>query len=55
MNTEEMNSKEFNAKFWEWFDETSIDTRKKFWYYPSDMAKLHFYNKIWKFLKNEKE
>ena len=34
--------------FWEWFDNIELSERKKFQYYPSNMADLYFYNKYYK-------
>jgi hypothetical protein len=45
---EDMNSEEFKDAFWEWFDSIPFKERQKFKTYPSDMAELYFYNKIWK-------
>ena len=40
--------KYFQILFWEWFDNLEITERKKFQYYPSNMADLYFYNKYYK-------
>ena len=40
-------TEKFNNAFWDWFDSLPLDLRKKFWYYPADLAKVYFYNKIW--------
>jgi len=45
---EEIETKEFNDAFWIWFDELSPETKKLFNEYKSDMAKINFYNSIWK-------
>ena len=42
-----MDKKEFKKAFWKWFDSIPEQERLKFKYYPSDMAELYFYNKIW--------
>ena len=41
-------SKEFKEAFWYWYDNLSPEERKKFYEYPSDMAELFFYNKIFR-------
>lgn len=48
---EEIESPKFNIHFWEWFDSQPKEFRDKFNYYPSDMARIFYYNKIWKFTK----
>lgn len=37
-------TKDFNKKFWIWFDSLSKNERDRFNYYKDDMAKLNFYN-----------
>ena len=39
---------EFKKAFWNWFDSLSKAEKDKFKYYPSDMAELYFYNKIYR-------
>ena len=46
---EDIESKKFNKNFWKWFDEQSEEIKNKFNYHPSDMAKLYYYNKIWRY------
>lgn len=29
-------------EFWEWFDSLPIERKKKFWYWPDDMARYFF-------------
>ena len=38
----------FKKAFWEWFDNLPKKEKKKFQEYPSDMATIYFYNKIYK-------
>ena len=54
MNYDDIEADKFNNKFWEWFDDLPIDNRKKFMYYPLDMAKLYFFNKEWRFIKDDR-
>jgi hypothetical protein len=46
---EQIESTKFNLNFWKWFDDQPKEIKDKFNYYPSDMAKLYFYNKVWKY------
>lgn len=41
-------SDKFHKMFWDWFDSLSKHERDKFNYYPSDMAKLNFYNTVFR-------
>lgn len=43
-----MNSTDFKKAFWYWFDSLPPSERKKFYEYPSDMAELFFYNKVFR-------
>ena len=43
-----LESKEFKEKFWEWFDCLPEDRRRAFDYHRSDMAKIYFYNAVWR-------
>lgn len=54
MNYDDIEADKFNNKFWEWFDDLPIDNRKKFMYYPLDMAKLYFFNKEWRYIKDDR-
>lgn len=46
---DEFETPEFKKAFWDWWDnQTTKEFRKKFSEYPSDMATLYFYNKIYK-------
>lgn len=47
MQTADFDTPEFKKLFWEWFDSLPQKERKKFQEYPSDMAELYFYNKIY--------
>lgn len=39
---------EFNKCFWEWFDSLPKAARDKFNSYPSDMAKINYFNSVWR-------
>ena len=43
-----LNDPKFNEAFWEWFDSLPKTMRDKFNSYPSDMAKLNYYNSVWR-------
>ena len=45
---EDMETEDFKKEFWKWFDSLSKEERKKFNEYPSDMAPLNYYNRVWK-------
>lgn len=45
----QINTKEFNKSFWEWFDDLPDIKRDQFNYYRSDIAKINFYNTQWKY------
>jgi hypothetical protein len=48
---QQIESTKFNLNFWKWFDDQPKEIKNKFNYYPSDIAKLYFYNKIWRYEK----
>lgn len=39
---------QFKKEFWEWFDRLPVEQRKKFMYYPADMAELNFFNTVYR-------
>jgi len=43
-----LETEEFREAFWSWFDHQPLGFKQKYWYYPIDMAKVFFYNSIWK-------
>jgi hypothetical protein len=43
-----MKIEDFETKFWEWFDSLDPKTKAKYFYFPLDLAKVYFENKIWK-------
>ena len=45
---EAIDSKEFNEAFWVWFDDLPQQQRKLFDYHRSDMAKIYFFNAVWR-------
>lgn len=43
-------AKEFNDRFWNWWDNfLTKNERDKFNYYHSDMAKIFFFNKVYRY------
>lgn len=48
---DDMETDDFKKEFWKWFDSLSEKERKTFNEYPSDMAPLNFYNRVWRHRK----